>query len=147
MRQGWDPIRDLLTLQERMNELFEDTVTGGRARSSAGPRPSAAGDWTPAADLSDREAETVVEIDLPGIDRESLDVRMDGDQLVVSGTRTRAGTGRITERPSGTFERRFSISGKIDQSGISADYRDGVLTIRLPRAPETEARRVKIKVT
>lgn len=146
MTKHWDPIRDLVTLQERMNRLFED-ATERRAHVDEGNDIERA-DWTPAADVYNRETEYVIVVDLPGIDRDALDISIDDNRLWVRGTRTIEQDPRQRmERPQGNFLRKFGpLPPTIDQQAIKADYKDGVLRLTLPKRAEQKSRRVEIKV-
>jgi HSP20 family protein len=152
MGQGWDPIRDLVMLQDRMNRLFEDATQrrGPRDSSSeAGNEQEIEGtDWVPAADVYENEKAYVVALDLPGIDRAALDISLDQDRLSIRGSRTiEEGDERRAERPRGRFIRRFSLPATVDQQGITADYKDGVLRVTLPKRQAKGAQRVEIKVS
>ncbi|HEX7173981.1 MAG TPA: Hsp20/alpha crystallin family protein [Pyrinomonadaceae bacterium] len=153
-RHTWDPMRDLMTLQDRMNRLFEDTAErraprGGSASGEAEDEMERA-DWSPAADVYEREAEYVIVLDLPGVEREGLDVGLDESRLTVRGERAPAETDahvRRAERPAGRFVRSFTLPETVERGQISADYKDGVLRLRLPKRGEREQpRRVEIKV-
>lgn len=146
MAHHWDPIRDLFTLQERMNRLFED-ATQRRTRDNGDSEIERA-DWTPAADVYDQETEFVVMIDLPGIDRDSLDISIDDNSLHVRGTRKlEEDAHQRVERSHGSFMRKFGpLPTSIDQDGVKAKYADGVLRVTLPKRAEQKARRVEIKV-
>lgn len=147
MAQHWDPIRDLVTLQERMNRLFEDaTERRGRAGDESNDIEHA--DWTPAADVYNRETDYVIMVDLPGIDRESLDISLDDNRLWIRGTRAiEAEAQQRVERPHGSFLRKFGpLPPTVDQQNITAAYKDGVLRVTLPKRTEQKARRVEIKV-
>ncbi len=147
MAQHWDPIRDLVTLQERMNRLFED-ATDRRARTDDETNDIERADWTPAADVYNRETEYVITVDLPGIDRETLDISIDDNRLWIRGTRSiEHEAQQRVERPHGNFLRRFGpLPPTIEQQGVKADYKDGVLNITLPKRAEKKSRRVEIKV-
>jgi HSP20 family protein len=150
MAHGWDPIRDLVMLQDRMNRLFEDATQrrGARESGEAGSEQEIEGtDWTPAADVYEKENAYVVALDLPGIDRETLDISLDQDRLSIRGSRTiEEGDERRAERPRGRFIRRFGLPATIDQQGINADYKDGVLRVTLPKRQARQAQRVEIKI-
>lgn len=105
-------------------------------------------DWTPAADVYNREHEYVIMIDLPGIEREALELSLDNDKLLVRGARTiEKNAAQRLERKHGRFLRRFGpLPPTVDQSSISAEYKDGVLSIRLPKRQEQKAQRVEIKI-
>ena len=144
----FDP-RDLFTLQDRMNRLFEEAAdrrAGGREEEEGGEIERA--DWIPAADVYEDEREYLLALDLPGIDREGLDVSLDDGRLVIRGER-RGQEGlnaRRTERPQGRFVRTFSLPDAVDRASISADYKDGVLLLHLPKRDERQGRRTKIDV-
>ena len=145
MAQQWNPLQDLVLLQDRMNRLFED-ATQRRANTETEDQFERA-DWTPAADIYDTESGFVIELDLPGIDRDALELDVDDNRLVVKGTRHVEESRHRSERPRGKFLRTFSIPGSVDQGGIGAEYKDGVLQIRLPRQQEQKAQKIAIKVS
>lgn len=143
----WHPLHDLVTLQDRMNRLFEDASR--RRASETNPSDEVEGaDWYPAADVYEHEGEYTVAIDLPGIDRASLDISVDDGRLTVKGNRAgQDATIHRGECPRGKFLRTFSVPASVDQNDISASYKDGVLRVQLPKRPERKAQRVEIKVS
>ncbi|HUQ33583.1 MAG TPA: Hsp20/alpha crystallin family protein [Pyrinomonadaceae bacterium] len=147
MTQGWDPIRDLVSLQDHMNRLFRE-ATERRARGDESSEQEIEhADWIPLADVYQTEGEYVVSVDLPGIERDALEINLDDDKLVIRGERVieNEGQQRI-ERPHGRFLRRFGVPATVDQQAIAAEYKDGVLRVRLPKRKEQKSRRVEIKV-
>jgi HSP20 family protein len=145
MSQQWNPLQDLMVLQDRMNRLFED-ATQRRSQSDAGNEFERA-DWTPAADIYETDSGYIIAMDLPGIDREALVIDIDDGRLIVKGTRaiTEPKQHR-SERPRGKFLRTFSVPGSVDQAKIGAEYKDGVLQIRLPKRTEQKPKRIDIKI-
>lgn len=145
MSQQWNPLQDLMVLQDRMNRLFED-ATQRRSQSDAGDEFERA-DWTPAADIYETDSGYSIAIDLPGIDREALEIDIDDSRLIVKGTRAIAEPKQHrSERPRGKFLRTFSVPGSVDQAKIGAEYKDGVLQIRLPKRTEQKPKRIDIKI-
>ena len=144
MAQQWNPLQDLMILQDRMNRLFED-ATHRRANNDSGDEFERA-DWTPAADIYETESGYSIAIDLPGIGRDAFDIDVDDNRLIVKGTRLVEESKHRSERPRGKFMRTFTIPGSVDQNGIGADYKDGVLQIRLPKRQEQKAQKITIKV-
>lgn len=144
MSQQWNPLQDLMVLQDRMNRLFEDATQ--RRANDAGDQFERA-DWTPAADIYETQTGYAIAIDLPGISRDAVEIDVDDNRLIVKGTRIIDETPHRTERPRGKFLRTFSIPGSVDQGGIGADYKDGVLHIRLPKRQEQKAQKINIKVS
>ena len=129
----FDPLRDLLSLQERMNRLFEDSLASGRL--VPGLAPSA---FTPLADVYETADGFVVQIDLPGVDPAEVGVTVDGDRLVVRGERrptekTRPESFHRMERSFGTFSRAFALPAPVDPNRVTAHYRDGLLRIDIPK--------------
>ena len=143
----WNPLHDLVSLQDRMNRLFEDASQ--RRASESKPSDEAEGaDWYPAADVIESDAAYTVAVDLPGIDRTTLDISIDDSRLTIRGERAgQEATQHRAECPRGKFLRTFSVPASVDQNDIKADYKDGVLQVNLPKRPERKAQRVEIKVS
>ncbi|HEX8634462.1 MAG TPA: Hsp20/alpha crystallin family protein [Pyrinomonadaceae bacterium] len=158
MGHKWDGWRDYVTLQERMNRLFEDTARRHDHLNEEREAELERADWTPAADVYETETEFIVALDLPGIARNALEVSVDENRLTVRGERaphaggTRrggsgGGDGGGGGRPFGRFLSRFGpLPPTVDQKNIAAEYKDGVLSLRLPKRTEPKAGRVKIAV-
>ena len=147
MAQQWNPLQDLVVLQDRMNRLFED-ATQRRSQAEATGDEFERADWTPAADIYETESGFLLALDLPGIDREALEIDAEDNRLIVKGTRTVTESKQHrTERPRGKFLRTFSIPGSVDQSKIGAEYKDGVLQIRLPKRTEQKPKKIDIKIS
>lgn len=142
MRHRFDPVRDLFTLQDRMNRLFEEAAR----RGDEGEIERA--DWIPAADVHEDERAFVITLDVPGLRRDGLDVNLDEGRLTIRGERpAREGAQlRRSERPHGRFARSFSLPEAVDRHAITADYKDGVLTLHLPKRTEPKEQRVKIDI-
>lgn len=150
MARHWDPLRDLVTLQDRMNRLFQDAAEKrSHGAAEEGEQEIERADWFPPADIYEAEKEFTIAVDLPGIERAALEISLDNDKLVIRGERAaEEGEGqRRTERPHGRFLRRFGVPASVDQKGISAEYKDGVLRVTLPKRKEPKARRVEIRVS
>jgi HSP20 family protein len=148
MSQQWNPLQDLMVLQDRMNRLFEDaTQRRNQADAGAGDEFERA-DWTPASDIYETDTGYVIALDLPGIDRDALEIDIDDNRLVVKGTRAIAESRQHrTERPRGKFLRTYSVPGSVEQGKIAAEYRDGVLQISLPKRTEQKPKKIDIKIS
>jgi HSP20 family protein len=142
----FDP-RDLFSLQDRMNRLFEEAADR-RSQAGGDDGEIERADWIPAADVYEVEREYLLVLDLPGIRRDGLDVSLDDGRLVIRGERVAAEGlhARRTERPQGRFVRTFSLPDVVDRGAITADYKDGVLLLHLPRRNEEQGRRLKIDI-
>lgn len=143
----WNPLHDLVSLQDRMNRLFEDASQRRASEANAADEAEAA-DWYPAADVCENDGEYIVAVDVPGIDRSTLDISVDHDRLTIKGVRVAPDINRHrAECPAGRFLRTFSVPAAVDQSDIRADYKDGVLRVHLPKRPERKSQRVEIKIS
>lgn len=143
----WNPLHDLVSLQDRMNRLFEDASQRRAGEADIRDELEKA-DWCPAADVYENETEYTVAVDIPGIDRATLDISVDDNRLTIKGARP--GTSMTQHRgecPRGNFLRSFSVPASVAHNAIKAEYKDGVLEIHLPKQPERKAQRVEIKIS
>jgi HSP20 family protein len=144
----WEPIKDLLTLQDRMNRLFDDSVRGLR------PGEEALGTaiWSPAVDIYETDNEVVLKAEVPEISQKDIDIQVENNTLVLRGERKfekeakRENFHRI-ERAYGSFVRSFTLPNSIDQEKIRADYKDGILKIVMPKREETKPKQIKVAVS
>ena len=147
MSQQWNPLQDLMVLQDRMNRLFEDATQRRNQAEATGGDEFERADWTPAADIYETETGYLIAIDLPGIDREALEIDVDENRLIVRGTRPISESRQHrSERPRGKFLRTFSVPSSVDQGKIGAEYKEGVLQIRLPKRGEQKSKKIDIKI-
>ena len=131
--RGWDPLGDILSLQETMNRLLEEALAPER------PSQLPASGWTPVADVYETGDSFVVLMELPGIDEDDVEVAVDGDRLVVKGERrprlpARPDRFHRMERSHGPFARSFALTQAVDPDDVSAQFRDGLLRIELGKA-------------
>ena len=148
MSQQWNPLQDLVLLQDRMNRLFEDATQRRNQSDAAAGDEFERADWTPASDIYETDSGYMIAMDLPGIDREALEIDIDDNRLVVKGTRAIAESrASRTERPRGKFLRTYSVPGSVEQGKIAAEYKDGVLQISLPKRNEQKPKRIDIKIS
>jgi HSP20 family protein len=137
-----------MMLQDRMNRLFEDaTQRRSQADANAGDEFERA-DWTPASDIYETESGYLIAMDVPGIRRETLEIDIDDNRLLVKGTREIAQSKQHRmERPRGRFLRTFSVPASVEQGRIGAEYKDGVLQISLPKRTEQKPKKIDIKIS
>jgi HSP20 family protein len=144
----WNPLQDLMVLQDRMNRLFEDATQRRTQTGDERDDEFERADWTPAADIYETASGYTIAIDLPGINRDALEIDIDDNRLIVKGTRVVDELrSRRSERPRGKFLRSFSVPTSIDQNNIGAEYKDGVLQIRLPKRAEQKAQKIEVKIS
>jgi len=140
----WDPFRDLVTLREKMNRLFEDAFL---ARGEE--KDMIASTWTPSVDIYEKENELVLTAELPGIDEKDIEIKIEDNTLTLRGERkfekeTKEENYHRIERSYGTFFRSFTIPQYIDQDRIEAEYENGVLKVNMPKKPEAKPKSVKV---
>lgn len=143
---SWDPWRELLTVQKRMNKLFDSAL--GRSDFEA---LGGVDTWTPVCDVYRTPDSLVVCLELSGLSQERIELRMEGDDLIVSGEREmdkerRAEQFHRVERSYGKFSRRFHLPTAVDREAVSASYRDGVLSVVLPNRDRTAPRPIRVAI-
>jgi HSP20 family protein len=145
----WDPFREFAHLQDRVNRVFIDTY----GRSGAGDESLLTGGaWVPPVDIYENgNHELVLKAELPDMTREDIDITVDNGTLTIRGEK-KLGTDvkeeqfhRI-ERRYGVFSRTFSLPQTVDTAKVGAEYRNGVLTVRLPLREEAKPRQIKVDV-
>jgi HSP20 family protein len=142
----WDPFQNLATLQDQVNRLFETPFVGRRAENSNLTA------WAPAVDIYETENELVIKADLPDINEKELDVRVENNMLTIRGERkfeqkVNEDNYLRIERTYGSFSRSFSLPTTVNTESIQAEYKNGVLTVQLPKRAESKLRQVKVNVT
>ncbi len=105
---------------------------------------------TPSVNIFEKDNEVALELDMPGADKEALDVNLEGNTLTVRGRTRKDDIPKeyqplYTERRQVGYERRFELNIDIDRGGIKADFIHGVLTVRLPKAQSAQPRKIEIK--
>lgn len=143
--ERWGPFRDLEDIQSEVNRLF-DSFFGRPLRSGLIDRT-----WSPVLDVYETQDELVVSAELPGTKEKDIHVSMTGDVLTIKGERshgqeTNKGSYQQLERFFGTFERNIPLSIPVQTEKVKAQYRDGVLEIRLPKVEEVKPKQIKIEV-
>jgi HSP20 family protein len=142
----WNPFSEMSLLQNHVNRLFDTTL-----RTWPGDTTGTT-DWVPAADIYENENELVVNLDLPGVDVKMVDVSVENNILTIRGERqfdekqARENFHRV-ERFCGAFARSFTLSMQVDAEKIRAAYKNGVLSITLPKAEAAKPKRIQIATT
>jgi len=136
-------VDDFQALQERINRIFSDTAF------SRFPAEEAMGAWAPPCDIYEDGDNIIVKAELPGIDRNDIDVQVENNVLTLRGERKREKEVRSenlcrTERSYGTFSRSFTLPVSVDTGRIKAEYKDGVLHVTLPKVEEAKPRKIQV---
>jgi HSP20 family protein len=141
-----DPFREFANLQNRINRVFSDVY----GRDDEGLTSS--GSWLPPVDIyQNGDHEIVLKAELPDMTREDIDITVDNGTLTLKGEKKLAHDVKEEqyhriERHYGAFSRSFSLPPTVDTGKVAADYRNGVLTIRLPLREEAKPRQIKVDV-
>ncbi len=136
----FDPFRDITTLRDEMNRLFNRTVGEGVSSGSA---------WTPAVDIFDTDTAIVLRAELPGLEPGDIEIEVDDNVLTLKGERRFEETvqeGRYyrLERSYGHFQRTVTLPQGVKADEIAASFDKGVLTIDVPKADEVKPRRIAV---
>lgn len=147
----WEPFRDLLSLQDRMNRLFDESYRGANRPNAGTDEWALGGSWAPAVDIYEQEGNIVMKAELPGVDPKAVDIRLENNTLTLRGERkldreVKEDSYHRVERSYGAFSRSFTLPTVVDQGSIKAEYKDGVLKLTLPKREEAKPRQIQINV-
>lgn len=141
----YDPFNTMLTIQDRMNRMFDDYMQ----RPEREPE-NAMVEWRPLADVFEATDRVVISLDVPGVPKEAIQVAVENNILTVRGDRQldkddKKNYHRL-ERAFGTFSRSFNLPATVNPERVTANYQNGVLEISLPKKEELKPRTVDIKI-
>ena len=145
----WHPIKDMEELENRLAKFFGiapgRTIIGGREAMTVA-------EWAPSVDITEDDKEWLVKADLPEVKKEDVTVAVDGGVLTVTGERKfekeeKGKKYHRIERSYGTFSRSFALPEGADGAKVSADFKDGVLKVHLPKTAKAKAKTVEVKVS
>ena len=140
----FEPYSGASTLQEQVNRLFNQAFGNSSGEASITT-------WAPAVDIYETEQELVVKADLPDVRPEDLDIRVENNILTIRGDRKfekkvdEENYLRV-ERTYGSFSRSFSLANTVNSEAIKADYKNGVLTLTIPKREEAKPKQIKVNV-
>jgi len=144
----WMPFRELSTMQERVNKLFEDVLKPPYGTDEGLAVPA----WAPAVDIYETDKEIVLKAELPEMQEKDIAIKVEDNVLNVSGERRMTSEVKEEnyhriERAYGSFSRSFTLPRTVDRENIKAAYKDGVLRVALPKKAEVAPKQIKIDVT
>jgi HSP20 family protein len=143
----WEPFRELLSSQDRFNQLFNQTFSQAFGEGQElGSRT-----WAPAVDIYEDDQHLVIKAELPGVDPKDVEVRVENHTLFLKGERkfekeTKEGNYHRVERSYGSFSRTFSLPSTVNTENAQAEYKDGLLTLKLAKREEAKPKTIKIEV-
>lgn len=139
----YDPFRDLRSLQDEMNRLFSSNFPriSGQEEMSTG--------WSPSVDIYESENKLVLEAELPGMKREDFELSIENNVITLRGERRfekkdEGDNYHRVERAYGSFTRSFNLPRTVSTEDIKAEFKNGVLSVALPKKEEAKARRIEI---
>src|SRR4030065_871841 len=140
----WDPYRDMITLRDRMNRLFEDMSSPKGEEKAVIP-----GAWAPSVDIYETENEVVLAAEIPGVEEKDVEIKVEDNNLTIRGERkfekeTKEENFHRIERSYGSFFRSFSLPGNIDQEKIQAEHENGILRVTMPKKAELKPKIIKV---
>jgi HSP20 family protein len=144
----WDPFRELSTLQERMNRLFQDPFG---LQGTRGEESLVSGAFVPAVDVYEDEHNVVIKLEAPGIEQKDIDIRVEDHVMTIRGERKMEKTEKKenfqrVERQYGSFTRSFTLPNTVDTNNVNADYENGVLKITMGKRAEAQPKQIKVNV-
>jgi HSP20 family protein len=139
----WEPFRTTSGLESQVNRIFGELFDLSQESNLTA--------WAPAVDIFENEHELVVKADLPDVKPEELDIRVENNILTIRGERKfekkvdEKNYLRV-ERSYGSFARSFSLANTVNSEAIKADYKDGVLTLTIPKREEAKPKQIRVSV-
>lgn len=142
----WDPFRELEEMSERLNRVFSrpSLRTNGKENLTVA-------DWIPTVDISESEGEYLIKAELPEIKKEDVKVTVENGVLTLQGERRQEKEEKgkkyhRVERSYGSFIRSFTLPESVNESGVKAEYKDGMLNIHLPKSEKVKPKAIEVKV-
>lgn len=139
----WDPFREVVALQNRVNSLFREM--------NEDDSPLTTASFVPAVDIYEDNQKVVLKLEVPGLEEKDLDVRVENNTLTVKGERKfekeeKEENFHRIERRYGTFYRAFTLPSTVDTEHINASYKNGILRLELAKKPEAQPKQIKVNV-
>ena len=143
----WDPFRELEEMSDRLNRVF----TRPAVRTNGNKEQLTVADWMPIVDISETDAEYLIKAELPEVKKEDVKVTVENGVLTLQGERRQEKEDKgkkyhRVERSYGSFVRSFTLPESIDESGVKAEYKDGVLNLHLPKSEKVKPKAIEVKV-
>ncbi len=141
----WSPIRDLLSIQDEMNKLFDerlDRFSGGDVQNKV---------WEPLVDIFEKDDKFVIKAEVPEVKKEDISINIENNVLTIKGERKLEKTEEKenyhrAERFYGMFQRSFTLPGTVEQDKIKASLENGVLTVEIPKKEEVKPKKIEIDI-
>ena len=140
MLSRWDPFREMMTMRQAMDRLIENSISEGTSTQ----------EWGLPLDVVEDENDYTIKASIPGVKPDDLDITFDKGMLTIRGelkdeSESTKGQYHLRERRYGTFTRSISIPTSVKPDEIQANYNDGILTLKMPKAEDVKPKRIPIK--
>jgi HSP20 family protein len=144
----WDPFRELQDMSARLNRIFGHSMSPVAAE--AGKEAMTIADWAPTVDIAETAEEFHIKAELPEVKKEDVKVSVDGGVLRIEGERKREKEEKgkkyhRVERAYGSFLRTFTLPDNVDDAKVRAEFKDGVLDVRLPKTEKAKPKTIEVK--
>lgn len=141
----WNPIREMYNFRHRMNHMFDNTF----APTLEGEEALSMWNWKPVVDVYDNDKDIVIKAELPGMDKKDMVVHVNGRFLTLKGERlseneVKEDKYHRRERSYGKFHRVFTLPEEVDPDKITADYKDGILKIHIPKPGKQKPKQITV---
>ena len=148
----WNPVRDLTTIpsdlfgmQREINRMFDNFFRGIQEEDSSFSA------WTPAVDIAEHDDAYLVKVELPGVSKDDVKITLESNILTIRGEKkqekeTKKENYHRMERSYGSFQRSFTLPSTVKSDKIDAVYKDGILTVTLPKEEEAKPKQIEVKV-
>ena len=141
----WNPIREMYNFRHRMNHMFDNAFTPALKEDEA----LSMWNWKPAVDIYDNDRNIVIKAELPGMEKKDIILQVNGRVLTLKGEHSSENEVKEDkyhrrERSYGKFERVFTLPAEVDPDKITADYKDGVLKIDIPKPEEQKPKQITL---
>jgi len=141
--EQWEPLSELERVTERMRRMLDQTFG-----SFGWPAPAEARGWSPLVDIEEADDAYVIEVELPGVKPENVNIELVGNELTITGKvkeRKHKGALRRQARRTGRFAYRVALPTRVEADNVEASLSDGVLTVRVPKAERAERKKIEVK--
>jgi len=152
--ERWHPLTELEGMRREMDRIWQELIPSARifTPASTGAARPERGAARPTVDIIDRNEEVVIKADMPGVNKEDIDISVQEDTLILKGEVKNGESPQdesfvYSERNRRPYARAIELPVKIDAGNIKATFKDGILTIHLPKAKERETKKIKIEVS
>jgi len=144
----WDPFKELEDVSNRLNRLFSRSPAGTESNQEM----LAMADWTPSVDISETDSAYLIKGEIPGVKKEDVKVTIEDGMITMRGERKQEKEEKSKkfhriERSYGSFMRSFRMPDDVDESGVKAEFKDGMINVLLPKSAKAKSKSIEVSVS